>query len=176
MNATRPVSASSTSFAEPSLHEASEPEGPYSGNLRMRKTFSQFDKDSFLEESFEYIAQFFKNSLDRLSEQNPGIQGRFQRIDARHFSATVYRNGQDLSHCRIWNGGPQSFANGIAYSENNYYGDNSYNELLSVEETDQGLFLKPFLNAIFLENVGEHLTANEAAEFLWDLLVRPLQQ
>ena len=176
MNVTRPASASFTSSPEPSLHQASESAGPYSGNLRLRKTFTQFDEDSFLEESFEYVARFFENSLDRLSEQNPGIQGRFKRIDGRHFSATVYRNGENLSHCRIWNGGPQSFANGIAYSENDLYGDDAYNELLSVNVTDQGLFLRPSLTTLFLENVEEHLTANEAAEFLWSLLMRPLQQ
>ncbi len=104
--------------------------------------FIQLDKDSFLEKSFGYIAQFFENSLDKLSEHNPGIQGRFRRIDSRHFSVAIYRDGQDLSRCRIWYDGPQSFTNGIAYSENG----------------------------------KEHLTVNEAAEFLWNLLMRPLQQ
>lgn len=178
MDVARPVpAASSKPFSGTSLHQVSEPIGPYSGNLDVRKTFTQFDKDSFLEESFEYIAQFFENSLDRLSKQNPKIRGRFTRIDSRHFSATVYLDGQDLSSCRIWYGGPQSFANGIAYSnsKNDYGGDNSYNELLSVSETGQDLFLKPSMTVSYSENAKEHLTVKEAAEFLWSLLIRPLQ-
>lgn len=173
MNDTRSASASSKPFSEPSSFQGvPESIGPYSDNLRLRKTFTQLDKDSFLEESFEYIAQFFNSSLDRLSQQNPGVQGRFRRIDSRHFLATVYRDGQDLSHCRIWYGNPRSFVNGIAYSENDYGDDNSYNELLSVQETDQDLFLKPFLTVTYSENTKEHLTVNEAAEFLWSLLMR----
>lgn len=171
----RSTSASSKPFPEPSSYEVSESIGPHSSNLRLRKTFTQFDKDSFLKESFEYIAQFFENSLDRLSKKNPRIQSRFNRINSSHFSATIYRDGQDLSHCKIWYGGPQSFANGIAYSDSDYGGDNSYNELLSVEETVQDLFLKPFLTMIYSENAKELLTVKEAAELLWSLLIRPLQ-
>ena len=145
----RSVSTSSKPFSEPSSREVSESIGTYSSNLRLRKTFTQFDKDSFLEKSFEYIAQFFENSLDRLSKENPRIQSRFNRIDSSHFSAAIYRDGQDLSHCRVWYSGSQSFANGIAYSENNYEGDNAYNELLSAEETDQGLFSKTVFDCGF---------------------------
>ena len=175
VNIIQPTSASSKVFSEHSFQEVSESIDPYSDNLRLRKTFTQLDKDSFLENSFEYIAQFFKNSLDRLSEQNPGIQGRFRRVDSRHFSATVYSDGRDLSRCRIWYGGLRSFANGIAYSENDYGGDNSYNELLSIGETDQDLFLKPSMTVAYSKNPKEHLTVKEAAEFLWNLLMRPLQ-
>ena len=174
-NTAQPAPASSEPFSESSLRETPEFTGPYSGNLRLRKTFTQLDKDSFLEESFEYIAEFFSNSLSRLSRQSPRIQGRFKRIDSRHFSAVVYRDGEDLSRCRIWYGSMQSFFNGIAYSDNDYGGDNSYNEMLSVSETDQGLFLKPLLTMVYSENPKEHLTAKEAAELLWSLLVKPLQ-
>ena len=175
MSAAQPASDSSGLFSESSFQGASESIDTYSDNLRLPKTFTQLDKDSFLEESFEYIAQFFNNSLDKLPEQNPGIQGRFRRIDSRHFSAAVYRDGQDLSRCRIWYGDPQSFANGIAYSDNDYYGDNGYNELLSIVETDQGLFLSPLLTVAYSKNAKEYLTVNEVAELLWSLLMRPLQ-
>jgi len=37
-----------------------------SSNLRVKKRFTDKDKDDFLKESFEYIYKFFKNSLEEL--------------------------------------------------------------------------------------------------------------
>src|SRR6185369_3387468 len=41
-------------------------EGPRSSNLRIRKEFSEADKDGFLDEAFEYMARFFEGSLAEL--------------------------------------------------------------------------------------------------------------
>ena len=159
---------------EPSAQVVYSSYGPQSRNLHMRKTFTDIDKDSFLEESFEYMARFFENSLTKLSSQNPGIQGRFNRIDSQHFSGAVYRNGGVLSRCWIWYGGSRFSTDGIAYSENNYGDYNSYNELLWVVETDQELFLRPFGLALMWAEDTEYLTKDRAAEVYWNLLVKPL--
>ena len=163
----------STTTAFPSEVPLNEASG--SSNLRLRKTFTKFDKDSFLEESFEHIPQFFEKSLDELKEHNPGIQCRFRKIDPQHFSATVYRDGQDSCQCRIWLSF-SSFTNGIAYSYNGDRNDNGYNELLSVVETDQALFLDPLL--LFRDpSAIHHLTMDGAAElYWWGMLIKPLQQ
>ena len=160
---------------EPSGQVISGTYGPHSRNLRLPKTFTDIDKDSFLEESFEYMACFFENSLTKLSSQNSGIQGRFNRIDSQHFSATVYLNGGVLSRCWIWCGGSRFSTDGIAYSESNYGDYNSYNELLWVVETDQELFLRPFGLALMWEEDTEYLTKDRATEVYWNLLIKPLR-
>ena len=162
--------------SEHSSQTVSSPSAPRSSNLRLRKTFTDMDRDSFLEESFEYMGRFFENSIKELNNQNSGIQGRFKRIDSQHFSAVVYNNGQVLTRCKIWYGGPHSFTNGIAYSENDYGGDNSFNELLSVMETNQALFLHSLGMALMFadEDLG-HLTKERAAEAYWALFIKPLQ-
>lgn len=104
--------------AEPETARAAVPEGPRSSNLRLRKEFTEADKDAFLEESFEFIARYFENSLGELGARNTGIEGRFRRIDARHFTAVIYHDGDAQARCRIWLGGPDSFAGGIAYAAN----------------------------------------------------------
>ena len=172
------ASASPKPVSEPSFHEASESIGPYSDNLRMPNTFTQYDKDYFLQESFEYITEFFKNSLAKLREQNPKVKYQFKRLGSQQFSAVLYRDGQDLSRCLIFYEGSHSLTNGIAYSYNDFGNVKSYNELLSVVETDQALFLKPLGMSTFSYsgNSEDYLDMKGAAEMYWGLFIRRLQQ
>ena len=163
--------------AAPNSASTFAPQVPRSSNLRLRKQFSDADKDAFLEESYEYIARYFENSLDELSARNPGFEGRFRRLDATHFTAVVYRDGVAEARCRIWLGGANSFAGGIAYSENDSGNDNSYNESLSVEATDQALFLRPMMGMMLQGGDRDvHLTQEGGAEHFWSRFIEPLQR
>jgi TIR domain len=44
-----------------------------SSNLRIKKTLTDHDRDSFRDASFEYIANFFEGSLAELQNRNDGI-------------------------------------------------------------------------------------------------------
>jgi hypothetical protein len=79
--------------------------GPRSRNLNVRKTFNERDRDRFLDESFEFMAQFFENSLSELEAGNPGLETTFKRIDATRFTAVVYRGGDAIARCQIRLGG-----------------------------------------------------------------------
>lgn len=148
---------------------------PRSSNLRMRKTFTDHDTDVFLDESFEFIARFFENSLEELKARNPGYEATFKRIDANRFAASVYRNGTALSRCQIRLGG--QFGKGITFSHGVTMNENSINESLSVHADEQSLGLKP----MGMPMLGSHdrksnLSQEGAAEYYWDLFVRALQQ
>ena len=116
------------------------PAAPRSSNLRLKKTFSEADKDRFLDESFEFVARFFENSLDELTKRNPGIETSFKRIDAQQFTAVAYRDGNARARCRIVMG---RLAGGIAYSATDRGMGDGYNENISVDADEQSLFLKP---------------------------------
>lgn len=53
-----------------------------SSNLRIKKEFSEHDRDEFLHSSFEFFAGYFENSLKELAQRNHGTQANFRRIDA----------------------------------------------------------------------------------------------
>ncbi|MHB1400679.1 MAG: toll/interleukin-1 receptor domain-containing protein, partial [Trichloromonadaceae bacterium] len=105
---------------------------PRSSNLRIKKEFSDRELDNFLAESYEFIANFFEESLQELERRNPDIETDFRRIDANHFTIRVYRKGKQECSCKIWLGGRRGFVGGIAYRGNgglhDYLDDNSYNE------------------------------------------------
>lgn len=165
---------------QPSSNPVSQPTGPTiqrdirSGNLRVKKRFTDHEKDQFLDDAFEYIANYFEGSLAELEERNPGIKTRFKRTDSNHFTAAIYNNGNLASSCRIWMGG-RYFSNGIAYSVSERGDDSSMNESLSVDDDGYMLFLRPM--GMFIRDPSEQkLTYEGGAESYWNKLIEPLQR
>jgi hypothetical protein len=148
-------------------------ERPRSANLRTRKTFTEADRDQFLDEAFNYMASYFENSLKELENRNADLTTRFKRIDGNSFTAVIYQNGDAISRCKIRLGG--ALGNGISYSANDHAGDNSFNENLSVEFDDQHMFLKPLGMAMQMAQQNKNLSAEGASEFYWSMLMQYLQ-
>ena len=146
--------------------------GPRSSNLRLRKQFSDADRDRFIDEAFEFIERFFENSLAELSERNSAIEGRFKKIDANQFSAVVYESGNARTQCTIRLGGP--FGKGISYSNDIGGSGNSYNEMLSVDSDDQHQFLRS-MGMSMMGHREQQLSHEGAAEYYWSMLIAPLQ-
>lgn len=145
-----------------------------SSNLRVKKTFSEHDRDSFRIEAFEYIASYFENSLTALEQRNPQLKAHFRRRDANSFEAAVYENGKQAARCGIWLGGSH-FAGDIAYSRGGLGSGNSYNESLSVADDGQLLGLKPLGMTRYSSDKSDFLTLEGAAEFFWRIFIEPLQ-
>jgi len=145
-----------------------------SSNLRIKKEFTDHDKDRFLTDAFEHMASFFEASLGELNTRGSNITSEFRRIDANHFTAAIYRQGRKLNSCKIWMGGRTNFPNGIAYSTGDSRGDTSFNESLSIENDGYAMFLKP-MGLAQQPFPDPKLTFEGAAEYLWGLFIRPLQ-
>ena len=144
-----------------------------SGNLRIKKQFTDHEKDQFLDDAFEYIANYFEGSLAELEQRYPEITTRFRRIDPIHFTVTIYASGNLVSSCRIWMGG-RHFPSGIAYAVGERGDDSSYNESLSVGDDGYTLFLRPL--GMFIRNPAhQQLTYEGGAERFWSKLIEPLQ-
>lgn len=146
-----------------------------SSNLRIKKVFTDKDRDTFLESTYEYVANFFEQSLIELETRNPDVTGRFRRITANHFAAEIYRHGKSISACGIRLGALIN-QNQISFS----YDPNatsSMNEAIGVENDGYTLFLKC---TGFTSRRGSHgneqLTQQGAAELLWGLLIERLQR
>ena len=148
---------------------------PRSSNLRLRKTFSERDRDRFLDDSFEFMARFFENSLAELQDRNPGVETNFKRIDARCFTAVAYLGGQAISRCQIRLG--SLVGNGISFSYGDTLTDTSYNEMLSVDVGEQALTLKPLgMQMLRISREHKHLSQEGAAEYYWELFIERLQR
>jgi hypothetical protein len=154
--------------------QASQAHSARSSNLRVAKAFTQKDKDQFKNDTFEYIARFFENSLKELGDRNLGFEGVFRRVDANRFFATIYRDGKDVARGTVYMGG-ESWGRGINYVQGEATGSNTMNESLNVEADDQALYLTSMGMASFGRDRDWKLSQEGAAELLWGILIRPLQ-
>ncbi len=144
--------------------------------LRITKEFSDFDHDEFVHTSFEHIASYFQTSLRELVLSNEGIKERFQRIDARRFTAIVYNDGKSVAECTIRIDSMGGRTPSLAYSNNANVADGSFNEMLHIEHDGHELYYKPLGMASFGRDGNARLNAEGAAEYLWRLLLANLQR
>lgn len=148
---------------------------PRSGNLWVKKAFTDKDRDDFKEEAFEFIARFFESSLDELAARNAGLEGRFRRLDQVRFTATVYRDGGKVAGCTVFSGSSMFGGHGIGYHGRDDGATDSMNEHLVVANDEHGLFLEGLFGSIGA-NRDQRLSLQGAAEHLWASFIAPLQR
>ncbi len=147
-----------------------QPATAASPNLRIKKHFSDQDRDKFIEDAFELMASYFKSSLSQLEQQNTAVGTRFRRIDSDHFNAAVYVQGEKKSSCRIWL--DKGHLGDIAYFASDSGKDSSCNATLQAENDGYAMWLRAGM-AIF-DSPGR-LSPQKAAEYFWSMLIERLQ-
>ncbi len=137
---------------------------------KIKKTFSQRDKDLFLRNSFTIIKQYFRNALAELARQVQEAEGDFNEVHNLKFLCTIYVRGEVANRCKIWIGGLSS-SDSIAYYEGQVSidSDNSFNDMLSVADNEEVLGFKPSGFGFGRHEYSEKeiLSAERAAEYLW---------
>lgn len=148
-----------------------------SSNLRIRKEFTDQEKDTFLDDAFEYIANFFEASLKELKKRNPEIDYRFKRIDSQTFTSHLYIAGKVISECMIYYGAGSLMSNRISYSRNISQNKNTYNESLHLEDDGYIIYLRASGMSLFgRPNRDEPLTNEGVAELFWGMFIESLQR
>ena len=148
---------------------------PRSSNLRLKKEFSDFDRDKFLHDGFDYMAKFFDASLAELAARNEGIQTRLQRLDAQSFAAVIYRAGRTVAECSVRIGGFSNRDTMLSFAYNASAPAGTSNVMLHVESNDQMLYFKA-LGVQFSRDVEKaQLSQQGAAEYFWSLFIERLQ-
>lgn len=148
---------------------------PRSSNLRVPRKFSDAEKDRFRDETFEFIARFFQNSLDELQLRYGDIETNFNRVDSRHFVCSIYRDGKRRTQCTISVGGRNTFGD-IRYAEGESLTDNTCNDSYTVGDDGDSLGLMGMGFGMYhAQRDDALLTPEGAAERMWDILLRPLK-
>ena len=170
----QPIEYKSVDKPDPTIEITDD--SPRSSNLRIKKEFTDRDKDKFKVEAFEYMSKFFANSLSELERRNDEIECEFRRLDANRFVASIYINGNSVAKCTIFMGGDRYLGSGISFLHGETTSSNSYNESVSVHSDSSSMYLVPSgMAAMVRGEDGQHLTMQGAAELYWSLLMQPLQ-
>ncbi|WP_173580886.1 hypothetical protein [Azonexus fungiphilus] len=147
---------------------------PRSSNLRIKKEFTDRERDCARAECFEFVAKYFANSLEELKRRNPEIAVDFRRIDANSFDAAIYVAGKRQCGCGVWMGG-RSFGGDILFSHSGV-SQNSFNESMSIQDDGYSLGFKPLGFAHLGRDSQKLLNYEGVAEYFWEMLIQPLQQ
>lgn len=143
---------------------------------KIKKTFTQLEKDRFTKEGFGFILTYFKKGIERIRTLGEGLDADLLEVGELKFVAKLYRNGDVASQCKIWMGGAFS-QNSICYSESfhDIHSDNSYNDWLTIEDDGYRLFFKPsgmwFRSS---EDAEKALDGQQAAVYFWQRFTGPL--
>ena len=166
--------AQSAVIAEAAQPVVARPAGPRSSNMRVHRVPTQQEKDRFQEETFAYVRDFVRNSLEELDARHEDVGTRFRKIDADRFTGTIYRNGAVLGGFTIFCG--NGHMDGILFSGRPDAGTNSWNESFHVVEGETGLAMRPMGMSFHARTKEANLTPLGTAEFLWELIMEPLQR
>jgi hypothetical protein len=147
---------------------------PRSSNLRVKKEFTDKHKDDFKDESFEYVANFFEGSLAELCNRNPQLEYKFKRIDANHFTAYIYKDGNAVSQCKIWMS-ERSFFGDIVYSADTSSSDNSANDFVTLDNDGHQMYFNNSGFTTHHRTEGSKLSQEGVAEQFWENLIGGLQ-
>jgi hypothetical protein len=149
--------------------------GPRSSNLRVKKEFTDLDRDRFRHEGFEFTARFFENSMQELVKRNAGLNQRFQRVDATHFTAALYQHGQKVCKGSASIDGGSFSSESIEYAMDDNPRHGGMNEAVSVKADDQMLYFQALGMKSYGRREKEKLSPQGAAELFWELFIQPLQ-
>ncbi len=143
---------------------------------RIRKKFTQRDKDLFLRHSFQVIKGYFEHALTQLQKEYVEVEVDFIEINNFKFLAKIYVNGDICNECMLWIGG--SFGpNSICYREGqnlSYNNDNTLNDSATIESDDYKLFIKLGFLGWHQGSENENVSPEEAAEHFWKRLTNNL--
>ena len=154
--------------------ESSALKSDRSSNLRIKREFTDHDRDLARTKCFEFVARFFQNSLEELKQRNPEIETDFQLIDSRSFEASIYVQGTRQSSCGIWIDA-KLFRGDILYSQSGV-SPGSFNESVSIESNGYTLGFKPLGMQLNGREQRGMLNQEGVAEYFWEILIGRLQR
>jgi hypothetical protein len=141
---------------------------------KRNKTFTQFEKDRFARESFDYVKQYFKQGLKDLEKDDPEIQTSFEEVTNFHFVSRIYVRGDRKVQCNIWSG-DNLIPNSIYYNANLSIDSNSVKEYFSVDDNGKELHLHSEGFGIGRHRLEDPVvTQQQAAQHLWEVFISNL--
>lgn len=153
--------------------EVAETRLPRSSNLHISKALTDRERDDYIEHTFDFIFEFFANSIDELQNRHSHLSGKMSRLDARRFAGAIYQNGRKVSAITVYMGGGWGHGRTISYNNSDHGDTNSANGSFDLSDHSENLRFDAILNW----HSSERNTMNyeEVAEAIWASFVEPLQ-
>ncbi len=143
---------------------------------KIKRKFTQLDKDRFAKKTFETIKLYFQSALKKIKKSEPEIESDYTEITNLSFIAKIYLYGDVKCQCKIWLGGMSE--NAISY----YDGDLTFNHSTSFSDwiaiNDDGHELRykgSGMGRILRPEEKELLNQQQTAEYFWKQFIERLE-
>ncbi|WP_434300350.1 toll/interleukin-1 receptor domain-containing protein [Corallococcus exiguus] len=150
---------------------------------RLPRKANDLEVQRFTKGSFGTIQLRFTQWMEGLRQVDARIETELQKVNETKFIAQVYVDGKLRCQAKIWLTRDLGRNPQIAYYADlgfSFDQDSAYNDVLVAEDSSEGLHLKALMHLGATSPAGtrsldpSHLTAEEAAEYLWQRLIGPL--
>jgi len=141
---------------------------------KIRKAFTDKDKNQFLKSAFEQIISSLYHFAAETHNHYPQIEYEIDKITSRKVLFTIYDRGKQVTQFKIWIGGLMA-SDSIAFAYGNHVdteNDGSMNESMSLDDRDGELKLKPMGIGMFGVERDKPMSPKDAAEYLWKMVCR----
>ena len=138
---------------------------------KLKRSFSDLEKNKFLKESFEQIVSLIGSLAAETKNEYPSFEYEVENITTRKVLFTLYNNGSILTNLKIWirvEMGREEIC--ILHGPHiNVSEDRSINEIISIEEHEGDLKLKPTGMLVRMHDV-DSMSSQETAENIWQAI------
>lgn len=139
---------------------------------KLKKTFTDREKNQFLRESFEKIVDSINYFAAETHRKYPHFEHDIERVTSRKVIFTLYESGSQISRFKIWLGS-MTGGDSIYFLYGGHLdieSDNSFNEYISLEEHEGELNLKPMGMVSYNAQRGKLMSPREVAEYIWEIV------
>lgn len=155
----------------PSRAEAPKPHVP-----KLKRSFTDKEKNTFLKDSFGEIIDLIEQFLSDTKKEHSHFDYEAERLTSRKAVFTLYSNQKQITQFKVWLSG--SFGgNQISFLHGNHIdieNDSTTNDSIYLEEHECELKLKPLGMPMFGMERGKLMSPREVAEYLWAVVCKML--
>lgn len=141
----------------------------------MERRLTDLDRDRFVRQTFEYVTEYFANSLDEVQKRSDSVEGSLVRLDANRFTASAYCDGRKAAAITVYLGGMHRATGAISFHLSDDGATNTSNGSFHIAD-DRGQL--GFTNLFGTTNGSRErsLGHEEVAEQIWSAFFDPLSR
>ena len=169
------VASGAASVKVAAAHAAPIVARPRSANVAVERRITDLDRDRFVRQTFEFVSEFFANSLAEVQARNSDIDGSVVNLDANRFTAAAYRNGRKAAAITVFLGGMSRTGREISFHLSDDGAINTSNGSFFVRDDGGELGFKNLLGN-FGRSQETLVGPEEVAEQIWSSFFDPMSR
>jgi hypothetical protein len=161
--------------AMPASHAAPVVARPRSANVAVERRFTDLDRDRFVRQTFEFVTEFFANSLAEAQARAPDVEGSIVNLDANRFTAAAYRDGRKAAAITVFMGGMSRTGREISFQLSDDGATNTSNGSFYVTDDEGELAFKNLFGS-FGRSQERLVAPEDVAEQIWSAFFDPMSR